>query len=153
MHAKMGGVTTRDATRIADALGVVLQRRFRVDAYQRLTSGVADGLDGATYPVLSGVARTGPVSAARLGQEIGLDRSIVSRRAARLVSAGLLMTDIAPTDARAVLLSLTPDGERVVRVLRARLADAIDEHLADWSPPDRAQFAALLARFAESGSL
>ena len=139
--------------RIADALGVLLQRRFRSDLYLRLTDGVHDAVDAASYPVISGVDRTGPISAAALGEAIGLDRSVVSRRAAQLIDAGLLSAGADAADARATLLSLTDAGRRVVKVLRRRLADAVDDHLAGWDVEDRQRFAALLSRFVEPGSL
>src|SRR5882757_6412611 len=82
-HAMLRSVT--DAGEIAEALGVLLQRRFRSGLYATLTDGVHETVDAASYPVISGVARLGPISAAALGQQIGLDRSIVSRRCARLV--------------------------------------------------------------------
>jgi len=142
-----------EAGQIAESLGVLLQRRFRSGLYATLTEGVHEALDAAAYPVLSGVARLGPVSAASLGIQIGLDRSVVSRRAAALVTAGLLTTATDPADARATLICLTSDGQKVVRTLRSRLVAAIDAHLTDWSPRQRREFAALLARFVEPGEL
>jgi len=143
--------TAADA--IAQALGVLLQRRFRSGLYASLTDGVHDAVDAAAYPVLSGVARLGPVSAAALGTQIGLDRSVVSRRAAALVTAGLLTTTADPDDARATLLSLTSEGRRVVKALRMRLVAAIDAHLADWPEGQRRDFARLFAKFVEPGTL
>jgi len=147
----LSGVT--DAGGIAEALGVLLQRRFRSGLYASLTDGVHDAVDAATYPVISGVARLGPISAAGLGQQIGLDRSIVSRRCAGLVEAGLLTAAPDPDDARATLLALTAQGKRVVTTLRRRLTAAIDRHLVDWTPAERRQFAALLAKFVAPGAL
>ena len=143
----------QQAAQIAAALGVLLQRRFRSSVYANLTTNVHRAVDPAAYPVLSGVARLGPISAATLGHEIGLDRSIVSRRAAALIGAGLLQAESDPADARATLLSLTDAGRTVVATLRRRLADVMDDHLRDWSDQDVAHFAALLSRFVEAGPL
>jgi DNA-binding MarR family transcriptional regulator len=79
---------------------------------------------------------------------VGLDRSVVSRRAARLVAGGLLRQEPDPADARAALLALTEAGEAVAAHMRQRRASAIDEHLGTWSVTDRRTFAALLERFA-----
>ena len=112
-----------------------------------------EALDVAAYPVISGVERAGPISAAALSQQIGLDRSIVSRRAAALVAAGLLVTAPDPGDRRATLLSLTAAGRRVMAILRRRLVAALDSHLADWTARQRRDFAGLLAQFVEPGTL
>jgi DNA-binding MarR family transcriptional regulator len=98
--------------------------------------------------VLSAVDRIGPSSAAALGVEIGLDRSVVSRRASRLVGAGLLTGIEDPADARATLLTLTAAGHQIVARTRNRLADMMDDRVADWEANDRDAFAQLLARFA-----
>jgi DNA-binding MarR family transcriptional regulator len=103
--------------------------------------------------VLSGVARLGPISAAALGAEIGLDRSIVSRRAERLIDAGLLKAYVDPDDRRAGLLALTPHGEEIIAMLRGRLVIALDTDLRSWSRQDRSRFASLFARFVQNGPL
>jgi DNA-binding MarR family transcriptional regulator len=144
----LGGMADSTGASIAQALGVILQRDFRSGLYRQVTADLHDALDSATYPVLSGVDRYGPTSAAALGQRVGLDRSVVSRRAARLVAGGLLRQEPDPADARAALLALTGAGEAVVAQMRQRLASAIDEHLDTWSATDRRTFATLLERFA-----
>lgn len=144
----MNAVATDPSAQVADALGVILQRRFRAGLYDELVRGVHDALDVAAYPVISGVARAAPISATALGEEIGLDRSIVSRRAARLIVAGLLRSSPDPRDARASLLSLTSTGVEVVATLRLRLVAAIADRLASWSPADQRQLADLITRFA-----
>ncbi|MFG1925246.1 MarR family winged helix-turn-helix transcriptional regulator [Cryptosporangium sp. NPDC048952] len=115
--------------------------------------GLHDAVDPAAYPVLSGIDRYGPSTAAALGHRIGLDRSIVSRRAARLTAAGLVSAAPDASDARAVILTLTEPGAAIVDVMRQRLASAIDERLADWDEADRDAFAALLHRFVAEGPL
>lgn len=136
---------------VADTLGLLLRRTTRARLYGRLTAGVHDGLDEATYPVMSGVSRFGPLSAAQLAEEIGLDRSVVSRHASRLVEAGLLKRSPDPSDRRATLLALTDGGRRAIKIMRRRLADTFDAYLATWSPDEARSFAAGLRRFAEHG--
>ncbi|MFH8789233.1 MarR family winged helix-turn-helix transcriptional regulator [Streptomyces roseoverticillatus] len=136
---------------IADALGPLLRRSTRAHLYHRLTEGLGEAVDDLTYPVLSGLARTGPSSAADLGREIGLDRTTVTRRADRLERAGLLQRQPDSTDGRATLLALTDDGHRIVVTTRQRLAAAIDSALATWPPADAQAFARLLRRFVDDG--
>ncbi|WP_405008848.1 MarR family transcriptional regulator [Kitasatospora purpeofusca] len=112
---------------------------------------VGEGVDDLTYPVLSGLARTGPLSAADLGREIGLDRTTVTRRADRLERTGLLERRPDPADGRATLLALTDDGHATVAVTRRRLAADIETSLAGWPPAGARTFARLLRRFLDEG--
>ncbi|WP_030244776.1 MarR family winged helix-turn-helix transcriptional regulator [Streptomyces sp. NRRL S-350] len=144
----MNDTTGRD---IADALGLLLRRSTRARLYTRLTEGLGEAVDDLTYPVLSGLARTGPRSAADLGREIGLDRTTVTRRADRLEQAGLLRRHPDPADARATLLTLTDDGRAVVAATRQRLAAGIEDSLATWPQADAQAFARLLRRFVDEG--
>ena len=133
---------------IAEAIGQLLRKSSRSRLYGELTAGLAGNLDEATYPVLSALGRFGPLSAAALGAEIGLDRSVVSRHATRLEADGLLRRQPDPHDARASLLVLTDQGEQVVAELRRRLAARLDGYLEDWPQEHAETFARLLGRFA-----
>lgn len=136
---------------IAESLGQLLRRGTREHFYTRLTDGLGEAVDELTYPVLSGLARTGACSAADLGREIGLDRTTVTRRADRLERAGLLERRPDPADGRATLLALTEDGCTVIAVSRQRLDAGIDESLAAWPEGDAQTFARLLRRFLDEG--
>ncbi|WP_089106183.1 MarR family winged helix-turn-helix transcriptional regulator [Streptomyces hyaluromycini] len=136
---------------IADTLGLLLRRSTRAQLYRRLTEGIGESLDETTYPVLSGLARTGAVSAAELATEIGLDRSGVTRRATRLEEAELLRREPDPADGRATLLVLTPTGEQAVQATRERLAQQISVALADWPDGEARAFARMLHRFTAEG--
>lgn len=136
---------------IADALGMLLRRSTRLKLHQALTAGMGEAVDELTYPVLSGLERTGPRSAADLAPEIGLDRSGVTRRASRLEEAGLVRREPDPTDRRATLLALTDAGQRTVRTLRERLSARITADLASWPTDEAATFARSLHRFVSDG--
>lgn len=140
-------VTTPGA-RIEEALGRLLLRSTRARLYDRLIEGV-EGVDVTTYPVLSGVARLGPVSASRLGAEIGLDRTATTRYATRLADAGLLHRMPDPNDARATLLALTEAGEAAVGLMRQNLVREFDRTLRDWTTEAAERFAGELERFAD----
>jgi DNA-binding MarR family transcriptional regulator len=150
MHAMLCSVTT-PGDEIAETLGRLLRRSTRVHLYSRLTAGLDSSLDEATYPVISGLARSGPRSAAQLAEDIGIDRSVVSRHATRLARAGLIERLADPADRRAALLSLTGPGHQAVQQMRQRLAAAFDEYLATWPPGEATRFAASLRRLTEEG--
>jgi DNA-binding MarR family transcriptional regulator len=66
-------------------------------------------LRALTLIAASGTGRTG-----QLAGELGVSPSAASRLADRLVLAGWVRREPAPSDRREVLLRLTPDGERVL---------------------------------------
>jgi DNA-binding MarR family transcriptional regulator len=94
------------------------------------------GVDGQTYPVLNCLSMTGPVTVARLAEVVGIDRSGTSRYADRLEAAGLLKRTTDPLDRRAMLLSLTPKGTRVIGKLNATLTEHLRALTDGW--PDGA---------------
>jgi DNA-binding MarR family transcriptional regulator len=139
--------TPKPGELVAEALGTLLRRDTRARLYGTLTDGLGPAVDAVTYPVLSGLARTGPRSAAGLADEIGLDRSGVTRRASRLEEAGLLRRESDPTDQRATLLVLTDAGESTVEVMRRRLAAHLQERFDGWPAGEAQAFAESLRRF------
>ncbi|MGK4581871.1 MarR family winged helix-turn-helix transcriptional regulator [Kitasatospora sp. HPMI-4] len=144
-------MTNTTGYEIADSLGLLLRRTTRARLYAHLTEGLGEAVDELTYPVLSGLARTGACSAADLGREVGLDRSTVTRRADRLERAGLLRREPDPADGRATLLALTSEGHDLVAVTRRRLAARIEDSLTSWPQADARTFAHWLRRFVDEG--
>lgn len=90
-----GDVGGQADERAGDLLGRGLppQRDGRVELPLRvldrrgIVRDVHGAVDAATYPVLIAVARFQPISATALTGELGLDRSVISRRASRLTAA------------------------------------------------------------------
>jgi DNA-binding MarR family transcriptional regulator len=141
--------TQTPAAQIAATLGPLLLRQSRVQLYDQLTRDVA-GVDDATYPVLSGLARSGPATASQLAEQIGLDRTVTTRHATRLEREGLIARSPDPSDARATILRLTPQGRDAVATLRARLEAIISAALETWPPEKVADFAASFQRLVDA---
>ena len=123
---------------LEDALGQLLLRRNRTALYDAALSAAPPGVDRRTYPVLSGLSRLGPRSAARLAEEVGIDRSGASRYADRLEAAGLLTRSPDPADGRATLLTLTPEGRATATALHETLAIHLGK-LIDDMPDSQAR--------------
>ncbi|MER0247298.1 MarR family transcriptional regulator [Streptomyces sp. HSW2009] len=123
---------------LEQALGQLLLRRNRSALYDAVLDEAPPGVDRQTYRVLSGLARLGPQSAARLADEVGIDRSGASRYADRLETAGLIERGPDPHDGRATLLSLTAKGRTTVAGLRDALTRHLEDRIADW-PEGQAQ--------------
>jgi DNA-binding MarR family transcriptional regulator len=150
LHANL--LCVRDPGReVADVLGLLLRRSTRSGLYRQLTEDINVALDATTYPVISGLARYGPLSAAGLAHEIGIDRSVVSRHASRLEAQGLLSRTVDPKDQRARLLTLTQAGHEAVAIMRQRLANAFNSYFDGWPRDQAEQFASDFRTFVESG--
>lgn len=116
---------------IANSIGTLINRSYRSALYGRLTADLGDGIDAATYPVISGLARLGPTTAAELAAAIGIDRSVVSRHASRLEQAGLVTRGAHPDDRRATVLALSGSGSAAVDTMRRRLQEQFERAFAD----------------------
>jgi DNA-binding MarR family transcriptional regulator len=101
----------------------------------------------AAWTVLRHVMRNAPTQAGAVAAATGMDKSAVSRQLKDLRERGLVTVGPDPTDARAVLVSPTPEAlDRVARITdqwnrRFRLI------LGEWSDDERKTFAVLLDRF------
>ena len=69
---------------------------------------------------------------------------------ARLEEQGLIRRDDAAHDRRVKTASVTPEGHRIVEAIDQGRRRLLDETFADWSERDRAAFARLSRRFADS---
>lgn len=123
---------------LEQALGQLLLRRNRSALYDAILDTAPEGIDRRTYPILSGLSRLGPQTAARLAEEVGIDRSGTSRYADRLEAAGLLERTSDPEDRRATLLTLTRKGLATIAELHEALAEHLSGRIADW-PDAQAQ--------------
>jgi DNA-binding MarR family transcriptional regulator len=130
---------------LAEQLGRLLVRSNRAVLYDDLTDAV-DGVTATTYPVLSGVARIGPTSVTRLAEEIGMDRTVVTRYVTQLEAAGLLTRTPSPDDRRSSAVALSADGARAVQAMRSRLHDALRAATSSWPATDVTALGELLDR-------
>ncbi|MCU1683990.1 MAG: MarR DNA-binding transcription regulator [Amycolatopsis sp.] len=121
--------TGKDLERV---LGQFLQRRNRARLYDGMLAHAPEGVDKHNYPVLSGLGRIGPSTAAQLAAEVGLDRSRVSRHADRFEDLGWIRRQPDPDDARGTLLVLTAKGKKAIAALRGGLASYLDGVIQDW---------------------
>ncbi|WP_448006633.1 MarR family winged helix-turn-helix transcriptional regulator [Agromyces bauzanensis] len=104
----------------------------------------------AAVRLLMVLANHGPSSVTDLAAAIGVDQPRASRLVQAAVDAGHVRRDVDPTDARRSILVITDGGRAALSSLLDHRRGAVDRALADFSPTERQQFAALLSRFAEA---
>lgn len=98
------------------------------------------------YLALARLRDLQPVRITDLADVIDTERSTVSRQVAELTSLGLVHRSADPDDGRAVVLSLTEEGEAVMGRIYDAWYGALSEVIGDWSQRDREKLLSLLAR-------
>jgi DNA-binding MarR family transcriptional regulator len=121
----------RDPAARMDADGVIRLRRVVLGLARRLNAASAgEGLAPAQASVLAVLINHGPLGVAELAEIEGLNPSMLSRVMGRLESVGLVRRRRDPHDYRAVLVEITPAGERTWQRISAERAEVISECVA-----------------------
>ncbi len=100
--------------------------------------------------VLRRLLEDGAMPIGELARRAQMDGGAAARLISALESDGLALRTTSATDGRSVVVSLTADGEGLVRHVMALRQQHMLDTLADWSESDLAGFAELLARFVSS---
>lgn len=132
------------------ALERALEGLFRLGANRRFDTRQAEvvGADvtRAGYAVLRCLADAGTLGLKAVADACAMDGATASRQVGALVDDGLVDRRTAADDARAVELSLTPQGREVYeRIVDHRLA-LLSGVVAAWPAEDRSQLARLVER-------
>ncbi|MCP3821351.1 MarR family winged helix-turn-helix transcriptional regulator [Streptomyces sp. A3M-1-3] len=98
------------------------------------------------YALLAALEEFGPASQAELGRRCAIDRSYVVEAVNGLAENGMAVRTPDPADGRRNIITITEAGERELRKISERLAEAQDKLLAPLSPAEREQLAQLMAR-------
>ena len=128
---------------------MAIMRTSRRLRQERSTDDVTPG----QYSVLAVLDRQGPLTPRELAAFEKVQPPSMTRTVAALADLGLVGRTEHPTDGRQVLVSLTPDGQVVVRETRRRRDAWLARRLAELTPAERetlAAAAALLHRVAQS---
>ncbi len=110
------------------------------------------GISIPEWRVLAHLAQAGSVSVRDIHARVDMDKSKVSRAAARLEEAGLVQKLGHETDRRLVALSLTPQGTELMARLGAIAAAFQDELLAELGSEAAALDQGLAKLIAASGN-
>ncbi|MDU0367067.1 MarR family winged helix-turn-helix transcriptional regulator [Microbacterium sp. KSW4-17] len=96
------------------------------------------------------VAASGPLSVSEIAEAVGVDQPRASRLVQQAELMGLVAREPDPDDARRTRVRLTAEGEGLVSGFRGRRRDAVRSALESFSDAERAEFARLLAKFADA---
>ena len=103
----------------------------------------------AALGVLAYIQRHQPTRATDIAQWIGIGPAALSRQVVELESSGLLVRTPSPTDARAQLISLTPQGTEKLQEAFDRRATVLAGLLTGWDEAEISAAAATLNHIQE----
>jgi DNA-binding MarR family transcriptional regulator len=118
-----------------------------VAGFQRWMEGNAgDGMSYVRLRLLQTLQCGGPAIMRDLGSQLGATPRNMTAIVDALQQAGLVVRRPHPTDRRATLIELSPQGARAAAQSIGPQLDAIAEIFADFSPAELEQFSALLTK-------
>jgi DNA-binding MarR family transcriptional regulator len=129
---------------IEQQMTVLLRRVQRI----HLSTTVGEvNLERSAYGIMCKLADEGPQRLGALASAFGLDPSTITRQVQALEEIELAERTTDPTDRRASILDLTPNGREVLDKTRQHRRARMREALSDWSSQDLSDFGRLLKEF------
>ena len=129
------------------ALRTVSKRVYATTSRQGGTRG--HRIDRAGYATLSVIAEHDELRLSEVATCLELDLSTVSRQVRQLEDAGLVRRRPDPLDGRASLLTLSPEGRRVLAAVRTARLELLARALQEWRTSDRTELLRLLQRLTD----
>lgn len=130
-----------------DAATVSEAAEALVLVWSRLPDVIGERVSTSQLRALLVVDRYDGINLNAFAAELGVLASSASRLCDRLAAAGLLRREISERNRRFVTLSLTPDGERLLKVLAEHRRAAVGAILDQMSPAGRGALAVGLVEF------
>ncbi|MGH9049151.1 MAG: MarR family winged helix-turn-helix transcriptional regulator [Acidimicrobiia bacterium] len=144
--------TTRRADHVEAlqrTLAMVVRRTVVPRVHERIVALAGVEIEQVEAVALSRLADAQGMRLGELAQQLRVDCSTASRHVSRLVERGLARREPDPLDARAVVLTATAAGQRLIRRLRAAHCQLLDERLATWSDDDLRALVGLTGRLVD----
>lgn len=134
--------------RDADAFSQALESLARIYQLQDPRQTCSYGISLTECYALEAIATLGPVGVNEIAAALALDKSTASRAASSLVRKRLAARRPHPRDGRAIEVTATREGTRLVQRIRDASRSCHRELLAEFPPDVRRAAAALLQRIA-----
>ena len=134
-------------TELLRRLGVALRELRRGTAQDLRSRLYGELVDLAQADCLEVIGARGTCTMSELASELRVDASAATRTVRRLLDAGYVNRAQDPSDARAILVTLTEDGAALSREINRRSLEAVLDILDEFSPGEQDQLADLLERF------
>jgi DNA-binding MarR family transcriptional regulator len=104
-------------------------------------------MERSSYAILCLILDDGPQRLGTIASSFALDPSTITRQVQAVVNLGLAEKVPDPSDGRASLLQLTPEGRTAIETVRKQRRHLLDLITEDWTADERAGFLRALRRF------
>ncbi|MFF4525126.1 MarR family winged helix-turn-helix transcriptional regulator [Streptomyces bluensis] len=138
-----------EVTDIERALTRVASLTGRARQHERLMASAGVPLDRAAVTVLRQIADSEPLRPGELAGRLVVEASHVTRQVQQLQRAGYVTRVADRDDRRARRIELTPAGRSAVDRIQEVCRRGMRRSLADWSPEELRDLAALLHRLVD----
>lgn len=105
--------------------------------------------DSPGTAMLIHLVKAGPCRVSDLALSMHLDQSTASRHLAHLAEQGLVERGADPNDRRAVVFTITEQGDALARAAMTERIHHLERSIDTWPAADRREFARLLRAFTE----
>lgn len=120
--------------------------RFSASFLRWMETRTCDGINYARLRLLQALHCGGPAIMRDLGTQLGATPRNMTAIVDALEEAHLVVRRPHPTDRRATLIELSPEGARVAEEGLGPRFEVISEIFANLSPPEEDQFSAVMAK-------
>ncbi|MET8022885.1 MarR family winged helix-turn-helix transcriptional regulator [Streptomyces avermitilis] len=138
-----------EVTEIERALTRITYLSTRARQHERLMALAGVPLDRAAVALLRQISDAEPLRPGELANRLGVEASHVTRQVQQLEKSGYVTRVPDPEDRRAQRIELTSTGRQAVDRVREAGARGMQMALAEWSPEELRQLAALFHRMVD----
>lgn len=135
-------------TRLQQAISTMSRLTSRA-ALQRAMGGQDDTHSPTERWLLAHLAQAGPTRMSDLARWQSVDKSTMTAQIQRLERAGLVTRGPDPTDRRASLATLTPEGEQVTGRHQRAAREVFTRIVTSWSEAERESLVGALEKLAD----
>lgn len=131
---------------IEETLSLLARRASLPRIHAHMNSKAGTQLDWYAYIALYWIDANGPMRLTTLARHFGVVPSTVCRHVQQLEREGLVEKRTDPTDGRAVQLSPSAKGSKILADIRSARQSTLAESLSSWSQKDLNTLASLMVR-------
>lgn len=155
--ARMAAATSRDDEddlwRSGDVSlrpGFLIRRLHQIHTGLFLESCGEENITPVMYSVLSCLSQNGPLDQTTLAKAVAIDKTNMTDILKRLMNRGYVIREVADTDRRMRLTTLTAAGKAVLERTDPHARDAHRRTLDALSPQDRVRFTKMMMTIVEA---
>ena len=137
---------------LANRPGFLIRRLHQIHLAMFAEECGAFNITPVQFSIMSVAAAQPGLEQARLGYEVGVDRTTLANVVARLESRSLLARTAGAADRRVKHVSLTPDGLDLLARIEAPARQAHERTVEALPEAEREMFLRALARLVEAGN-